>query len=58
MALVQVALEMGMELPQLSGNSALKNLDLAQLVNMVRQGAIGNLLEVESDNEVVRIFVE
>jgi len=25
---------------------------------MVRQGAIGNLLEVESDNEVVRIFVE
>ena len=58
MALVQVALEMGMELPQVSGNSALKNLDLAQLVNMVRQGAIGNLLEVESDNEVVRIFVE
>ena len=58
MALVQVALEMGMELPQLSGNNALKNLDLAQLVNMVRQGAIGNLLEVESDNEVVRIFVE
>ena len=58
MALVQVALEMGMELPQLSGNSALKNLDLAQVVNMVRQGAIGNLLEVESDNEVVRIFVE
>ena len=53
MALVQVALEMGMELPQLSGNSALKNLDLAQLVNMVRQGAIGNLLEVESDNEVI-----
>lgn len=58
MALVQVALEMGMELPQLSGNNALKNLDLAQLVNMVRQGAIGNLLEVESDSEVVRIFVE
>lgn len=58
MALIQVALDMGMELPQLSGNSALKNLDLAQLVNMVSQGAIGNLLEVESDNEVVRIFVE
>lgn len=58
MALVQVALDMGMELPQLSGNNALKNLDLAQLMNMVRQGAIGNLLEVESDSEVVRIFVE
>ena len=59
MALVQVALDMGMELPQVSGNSALKNLDLEQIVNMVRQGAVGNLLEVESgDGDTVRIFVE
>jgi len=58
LALVQVALDMGMELPQVSGNSALKNLDLTQIMNMVRQGAIGNLLEVETNDEVVRIFVE
>lgn len=58
MALVQVALDMGMELPQVSGNSALKSLDLTQIVNMVRQGAVGNLMEVETDDEVVRIFVE
>lgn len=58
MALVQVALDMGMELPQVSGNSALKNLDLAQVMNMVRQGVIGNLMEVETDDAVVRIFVE
>lgn len=58
LALVQVALDMGMELPQVSGNNALKNLDLAQILNMVRQGVIGNLLEVETDDEVVRIFVE
>jgi len=58
MALVQVALEIGMELPQVSGNSALKNLDLQQIMNMVRQGVIGTLLEVETDDEVVRIFVE
>ena len=58
LALVQVALDMGMELPQVSGNSALKKLDLTQIMNMVRQGAIGNLLEVETDDEVVRIFVE
>lgn len=59
MALVQVALDMGMELPQISGNSALKNLDLQQIVNLVHHGAIGNLLEVESgDGDVVRIFVE
>ena len=59
MALVQVALEMGMEMPQISGNGALKNVDLAQILAMVQQGAIGNLVEVESSNgDVVRIFVE
>ena len=59
MALVQVALEMGMEMPQISGNGALKNVDLAQILAMVQQGAIGNLVEVESsDGDVVRIFAE
>lgn len=59
MALVQVALDMGMEMPQVSGNAALKNIDLAQILAMVQQGAIGNLVEVESsDGGVVRIFVE
>ena len=59
MALVQVALEMGVEMPQLSGNAALKNIDLAQILLMVQQGAIGNLVEVESsDGDTVRIFVE
>ena len=59
MALVQVALDMGMEMPQVSGNAALKNIDLAQILAMVQQGAIGNLVEVESaDGDVVRIYVE
>ena len=59
MALVQLALEMGMELPQLSGNDILKGIDLAQVMDLVRQGAMGNLVEVESaDGDIVRIFVE
>ena len=59
MALVQVAMEMGMEMPQISGNAALKNIDLAQILAMAQQGAVGNLVEVESsDGDVVRIFVE
>ena len=59
MALVQVAMEMGMEMPQVSGNAALKNIDLSQILAMVQQGAIGNLVEVESaDGDFVRIFVE
>lgn len=59
MALVQVALDMGIQMPQLSGNEALKNIDLAQIVELVRQGAIGNLVEVESaDGDTVHVFVE
>lgn len=58
-ALVQIALDMGMEMPQVSGNAALKSIDLAQILALVQQGAIGNLVEVESsDGDVVRIFVE
>ena len=58
-ALVQVALDMGMEMPQVSGNAALKGIDLAQILLMAQQGAIGNLVEVESsDGDTVRIFVE
>ena len=59
MALVQLAMEMGMEMPQVSGNDALKYIDWAQVMDLVRQGAMGNLVEVESaDGDIVRIFVE
>ena len=59
MALVQVAMDMGMEMPQLSGKETLKNIDLNQILELVRQGAVGNLVEVESaDGDTVRIFVE
>ncbi len=59
MALVQVALEIGIELPQISGNGALKNLDLQKIVNLVQHGAMGNLLEMESgDGKTIRVFVE
>lgn len=59
MALVQVALEMGMDMPQVSGNSAMKEIDWNQIIELVRHGAMGNLVEVESaDGDIVRIFVE
>lgn len=59
MALVQIALDMGTEMPQISGKEALKNIDLNQIMELVRQGAIGNLVEVESaDGDTVRILVE
>lgn len=59
LALVQIALDTGLAMPQVSGNDALKNIDLNQIMELVRQGAIGNLVEVESaDGDIVRIFVE
>lgn len=59
MPLVQLGLDMGISMPQVSEKEALKNIDLHQLVTLVQQGAIGNLVEVESsDGDTVRIFVE
>ena len=62
MALVQVALQMGMQMPQVSGSAAgeaLKNIDIAQLVALLEQGVIGKLVEVETaDGDTVEIYVE
>ena len=46
MALEQAALNTGMEMPQLS--AFLCSVDLNQVMELVFQGAVGNLLEIES----------
>ena len=59
MALVQLTIEMGMEMPQISCGDALKDIDWKQIMELVRHGAMGNLVEVESaDGDTVRVFVE
>ena len=59
MALVEVAMEIGMEMPQINGNDALKGIDMKKVLEMVRLGFVGNLVEVDSaDGDRVRIFVE
>ena len=58
-ALVEVALEIGMAMPQVNGNEALKGVDLKKVLEMVRLGCVGNLVEVDSaDGDKIRIFVE
>ena len=58
-ALVKVTLEMGMNMPQINGREALKNIDFAQLIKMVELGAIGNLVDIESaDGSTIKVFVE
>lgn len=66
MALVKVAIETGMSIPKVNakfndkvGGDALAGIDFEQILKMVELGAIGNLIEVESDDgDVVKIFVE
>lgn len=59
LSLVQLAVDTGMELPQISGKEALSRIDLKQILELVSHGVVGNLVEVDSaDGDVVRIFVE
>ena len=59
LAIIEALLDGGLNISQVSGNDSLKNIDFAKIMNLVRQGAVGNLLEVEaSDGDIVRIFVE
>lgn len=59
MALVEVAMEIGMEMPQINGTDALKGVDMNKVLRLVREGLVGNLVEVDSaDGDKVRIYVE
>ena len=59
MALMEIAMEIGMEMPQINGNEALKGIDMKKVLEMVRLGFVGNLVEVDSaDGDRIRIFVE
>ena len=59
MALMEIAMEIGMEMPQINGNDALKGIDMKKVLEMVRLGFVGNLVEMDSaDGDRIRIFVE
>lgn len=59
MPLVKIGLEMGMSIPEISGNDVLKNIDLEQILLMAEKGVIGKLVEVESaKGDIVEIVVE
>lgn len=58
-ALVEIGIEIGMEMPQINGNEALKGIDLKKVLELVRLGCVGNLVEVDSaEGDKIRIFVE
>ena len=60
LSLVKVGVNTGLNMAQItSGNEALRNIDLGKILELVEQGVIGNLVEMESaDGDTVRVFVE
>ena len=59
MPLIKIAMEVGVQLPQITGNKALSSIDFAAIFEMAERGILGNLMEVESAaGERVSIFVE
>jgi transcriptional regulator with XRE-family HTH domain len=63
MPLIKMALELGIQIPQISGNvqinETLKTINVEQILLMVEKGVIGKLVEVESaEGDIVEVMVE
>ena len=59
LGIIEIAIESGFNMEQISGNDSLKNIDLNRIMGMVKQGTVGNILEIESsDGDQIQIFVE
>ena len=59
MELVLVALDIGVNIPQLTMNEQMNKIDLNQIISMVERGVIGKLVEIESsEGDTVSVVVE
>lgn len=59
LSLVKAGLEIGMQMPQISGNDALKDIDFKSILLAAESGVVGKLVEVKSaDGDVVEIVIE
>lgn len=59
LALVKMACDMGLDIPQLTNNPALQGLDLQMIMNMIESGVIGKLVEMDSaDGDHIEVNVE
>lgn len=57
--IIEAAINMGLDISEMSGNNNVKNIDFTKILDLVKKGVVGNLVEVEnSDGDMVRIFVE
>lgn len=59
LSIIKLGLDIGMNMPQVSGNAALKDIDFQQIITLVEQGVIGKIVEIESaDGNFVEVIVE
>lgn len=59
LAIVKVFLESGIALPEVNGKDVLSHVDFQHIFQLVEQGVVGKIVEVESaDGDVVEIWVE
>lgn len=60
MGLVELGFQMGMATPEIGIDSEmLRNIDFAKILEAAHNGAVGNLVDVESaDGDVVRLYVD
>jgi len=59
LSLVKVGLEIGLQMPQISSNDVLKNIDFNSILLAAESGVIGKLVEVKSaEGDVVEIVIE
>ena len=59
LALVRIAAQLNLDLPQFRGSEWLCQLDLNALLSLIEGGALGKLVEVESSNgDLVEVVVE
>lgn len=58
-ALVRACINSNASMPSISGNDSLKNINFKEILNLVEQGVVGELVNVESaDGDTITITVE
>ncbi len=59
LSLLKVCLDIGVQLPQISGNDTMKNIDFKSILLAAESGVIGKLVEVKSaQGDIVEIIIE
>ncbi len=59
MTLVKMGVEMGMMMPQIANNDAIKDIDFGAIIEMVDKGLVGEIVDMESaGGDTIKVIVE